>query len=91
VFRAATDADMEVCRRLVLAEKMNPLGLDCRRMVVAAGRDGGEPLGMAQLAPLPGGAGEIRSLVVEPRHRRARGAAIDRSAAAFLACRLGCA
>ncbi len=84
VVRPATSADLEAARRLVLAERLNPLGLDAARTLVAvAGDGGGSYLGSGQLSPLQrapwqqqqqqqqggGPAFELRSLVVVPESR----------------------
>lgn len=42
---------------------MNPLGIDQRRIIVAAAA-GGQLLGMGQLVPIAPGASEVRSVVV---------------------------
>lgn len=55
-----------------LLHSMNPLGIDQRRMVVAACPTTGQLLGMGQLVPLEPGLSELRSLVVESSHRCAR-------------------
>jgi hypothetical protein len=52
-----------------MRRRMNPLGIDQRRIVVAASAQGGAFLGMGQLAPLGPGLSEIRSVVVDQKHR----------------------
>ncbi|KIZ01123.1 hypothetical protein MNEG_6837 [Monoraphidium neglectum] len=69
VFRPATEADMDTCRRLVLEERMNPLSIDQRLIVVAACPSSGALIGLGQLVPLGPGRSEIRSVVVEKEHR----------------------
>ncbi|GBF95309.1 hypothetical protein Rsub_08340 [Raphidocelis subcapitata] len=79
VFRQATAEDMEMCRRLVLEERMNPLGLDQSRLLIAATAARGEFVGMGQVFPLAPGVSELRSIVVAPPHRgRGAGAALVR-------------
>jgi len=57
---------------MVLREKMNPLGLQAARFVVAE-EDGGGCRGVGQLKPLPGDDNnqllELASLVVSPQCR----------------------
>lgn len=60
---------MPLCRRLVLEERMNPLGIDQQRIVVAECPSSGGFMGMGQLVPIGPGASEIRSLVVAQQHR----------------------
>jgi hypothetical protein len=58
-----------VCSQLVFREKMNPLGLDAARFVVAEDHSG-VVSGVGQLKPLPGaGLLELASLVVTSQHR----------------------
>ena len=48
---------------------MNPLGLDPRRLLVAACAARGDLLGLGQIVPLAPGLWEVRSVVVAPTHR----------------------
>lgn len=72
--RRASTADLSTIQKAVLREKMNPLGLDVTRFVIAES-SGGEISGFGQLAPLDGSASsgsqrlELKSLIVEPEHR----------------------
>jgi hypothetical protein len=48
---------------------MNPLGIDQRRIVVAARASDGAFLAMGQLVPLAPGLSEVRSVVVDKHNR----------------------
>lgn len=83
-FRRGRPSDAAAIRRLVLAERMNPLGLDPARFLVADGGGGdGELLAIGQLKPLAGGGGavEVASLVTAPA---ARGAGVGAALLAAL-------
>lgn len=66
--RPGRPSDRGTLWRLVLQEKLNPLGLEPGRFTVA--ERGGRPVGIGQLKPLAGGeALELASLVVEEGER----------------------
>lgn len=70
-FRPGTPADAAAIRALVLAERMNPLGLDPARFLVADGSDGGGLLAIGQRKQLNDNNFEISSLVTAPAARGA--------------------
>ena len=77
-FRPATPPDVPAIRALVLAERMNPLGLDPARFLVAddGGNSGNALLAIGQVKHLGGNDYEIASLVTAPA---ARGAGVGAS------------
>jgi len=63
--RAATEADDRVIKSLIHAVKINPMGLDWRRFVVAGSADG-VILGCGQIKPHEPGVLELASIAVWP-------------------------
>jgi len=66
--RPAVQDDFPEIRALIRAARINPLGLDWRRFVVAIHCDG--LAGCGQLKPVPGGVTELASLAVQTQFRR---------------------
>jgi len=67
--RPATQADFPAIRRLVLAERINPTGLDWQRFLVAVNSDE-ELIGCGQVKSHRDGSRELASIVVVPAWRR---------------------
>jgi len=66
--RPASAADSSKIKRLVRSERLNPLGLNWRRFLIAED-SGGRMLGCVQVKTHGGGAKELASLVVVPAWR----------------------
>lgn len=66
--RPAVEADADAIRDLVHSARLNPMGLEWRRFVVAVSPDGGV-VGCVQLKPHRDGSWELASLVVRPDWR----------------------
>jgi amino-acid N-acetyltransferase len=66
--QAATSAQQNGIKDLVRAARLNPLGLDWRRFVVAVDEEG-EIIGCGQLKPHRDGSWELASIVVVPAWR----------------------
>lgn len=66
--RPARREDFPAIRRLVFGARLNPLGLDWRRFLVA-GTPGGEVLGCGQVKPHADGSRELASIVVREQAR----------------------
>jgi amino-acid N-acetyltransferase len=66
--RAATKADRREIRNLVWGARLNPMGLDWRRFVVAV-NPAGEVIACVQIKPHRDGSQELASLVVSPDYR----------------------
>ena len=83
MFRRGTPADAAAIRGMVFAERMNPLGLDPARFLVAdaAGGGGGGLLAIGQLKTMGDGAYEVSSLVTA---KDARGAGVGAALLAAL-------
>lgn len=64
--RPATEADQDVIRAMVFAERLDPTSLNWRNFIVAA--DDGEIVGIAQIKPHRD-CREFGSLVVKPAYR----------------------
>lgn len=62
--RAATADDQAAIRRIIYAERLNPIGLAWPRFVVA--ESGGEVVGIGQIKVLGDGTRELASLAVLP-------------------------
>lgn len=65
--RPATEADQDVIRAMVFAERLDPTSLNWRNFIVAA--DGREIIGIAQIKP-HSDCREFGSLIVKPAYRR---------------------
>jgi N-acetylglutamate synthase-like GNAT family acetyltransferase len=69
LLRPATVHDAAAVRRLIREVRINPMGIDWHRFVIAV--DGsGSLLGCGQLKPHGGGIVELASIAVDPAHRR---------------------
>lgn len=66
--RKAKRADRAAIWRLILSERLNPLGIDWRRFVLAVD-EAGTIVGCAQVKPHGDGTRELASLVVVPSWR----------------------
>jgi amino-acid N-acetyltransferase len=66
--RRATAADASFIRRLVYAERLNPLGLNWRRFWLAVDENG-RVIGCGQVKPHGDGSRELASIVVLPEWR----------------------
>ena len=62
-------ADFPAIRALIRQVRINPIGLDWRRFIVAV-LDTGEVVGCGQVKPIPGGLSELASLAVKPSQRK---------------------
>lgn len=67
--RRATAADASLIRRLVYAERLNPLGLNWRRFWLAVDENG-RVIGCGQVKPHGDGSRELASIVVLPEWRK---------------------
>lgn len=67
--RKARAPDAPRIRALIRAVRINPLGLDWQRFVIAESLDG-EFLGCGQIKPHGDGVDELASIAVWPEHRR---------------------
>jgi len=65
--RPATEADQDIIRAMIFAERLDPTSLNWQNFIVAA--DGGEIVGIAQIKPHRD-CREFGSLVVKPAYRR---------------------
>jgi N-acetylglutamate synthase-like GNAT family acetyltransferase len=68
VLRAATSTDAPQIRSLIHQARINPMGLDWRRFVVAVDAED-RFLGCGQLKPHSGGVVELASIAVLPEYR----------------------
>jgi N-acetylglutamate synthase-like GNAT family acetyltransferase len=67
--RPAEARDQDAIRRLVIAGRINPTGLDWRRFVVAVSADG-EVIGCGQIKPHREGSLELASIAVQTGWRK---------------------
>ncbi len=66
--RPATKDDFPAIRALIYAARINPLGLDWRRFVLAVD-EGGAPIGCGQVKTHRDGSRELASIAVQPAWR----------------------
>ncbi len=67
-FRLARAEDSRAIVQMVREERINPMGLDWRRFLLAVASDGA-PVGCVQIKPHGDGTRELASLVVSPAYR----------------------
>ncbi len=67
--RPANHQDEAIIRRMIRQAKINPMGLDWRRFVLAV-TETDEIVGCGQLKPHPDGSIELASIAVIPAHQR---------------------
>ena len=66
ILRPALEADFPVIRRIVSEMRINPMGLDWRRFILACSATGGEIIGCGQIKPHKDGSRELASIAVIP-------------------------
>jgi N-acetylglutamate synthase-like GNAT family acetyltransferase len=69
ILRPAVEADFPVIRRIVSETRINPMGLDWRRFILACTLPDGKIIGCGQIKPHKDGSRELASIAVIPGWR----------------------